>query len=87
MAFVDYTHTEEPGWREGGYPRVACQFSEFLDRHIVTSNALASKFIEMNKATASKIKVCYINVDEQFWQADEENRRRVRREMEVADDG
>ena len=87
VAFVDYTHTEDPGWREGGYPRVSCQFSEFLDRHIVTSNALASKFIEMNKATASKIKVCYINVDEQFWQADEENRRRVRREMEVADDG
>ena len=87
VAFVDYTHTEDVGWRQGGYVRVSCQFSEYLDRHIVTSNNLASRFIEVNKATASKIKVCYINVDEQFWRADAEKRRRVRQEMGVADDG
>ena len=57
VAFVDYTHTEDPGWRAGGYPRVSCQFSEFLDRHIVTSNKLASHFIELNERVTSKIKV------------------------------
>ena len=86
VAFVDYTHTEDPGWRAGGYPRVSCQFSEFLDRHIVTSNNLASHFIELNEKVTSKIKVCYINVDEQFWQADAEKRDQIRQRMGIADD-
>ena len=87
VAFVDYTHTEDPDWRAGGYPRVSCQFSEFLDRHIVTSNNLANHFIELNENVTSKIKVCYINVDEQLWQRDLEMRSQLRKRLSYqADD-
>lgn len=86
VAFVDYTHTEDLGWRGGGYPRVSCQFSAFLDRHIVTSNHLAEHFIRLNAATASKLKVCYVNVDEQVWQADSGLRQRIRGQISVDND-
>lgn len=86
VAFVDYTHTEDPGWRQGGYPRISCQFSNFLDQHIVTSKNLASQFIKRNPKTAAKLKICYINVDEQKWQHSPEQRLEYRLKMNIAEE-
>ena len=86
VAFVDYTHTDDPDWRKGGYPRVSCQFNDFLDRQVVSSNRLAGQFIQLNPATAAKLEVCYINVDERLWKSDLRLRERTRRRMSVSDE-
>ena len=86
VAFVDYTHTDDPDWREGGYPRVSCQFSEFLDLQIVTSQHLACLYQQIKPEIQNKRKVCYINVDTNKWQTDAHQGNDLRQKLEILPD-
>ena len=83
VAFVDYTHTEDPDWREGGYPRVSCQFTDFLDCQIVTSAYLANYYQQLNGKTQNKLKICHINVDINEWQFSIQKRKEYRRKLAI----
>ena len=85
VAFVDYTHTEDPNWREGGYPRVSCQFTDFLDCQIVTSTYLANYYQQLKQKTQNKLRVCYINVDKNHWQFSQQKRREYRQKLAIND--
>ncbi|MDJ0689951.1 MAG: glycosyltransferase [Xenococcaceae cyanobacterium MO_188.B32] len=85
VAFVDYTHTEDPNWREGGYPRVSCQFTDFLDCQIVTSAYLANYYQQLAPKTQNKLRVCYINVDKHKWQFSSQKRREYRQKLAIND--
>mgnify|MGYP001791190594 CR=1 FL=1 len=86
LAFVDYTHTEDPGWREGGYPRISCQYSAYLEAQVTTSNYLAEQFRQLNLGVVDRLKVCYVNVSEQHWQPDKRRRKEYRAKLSIADD-
>lgn len=84
VAFVDYTHTDDPDWREGGYPRVSCQFSDFLDLQIVTSQHLANHYQTVKYDTKDKLKVCYINVDTEKWQQNQQQGHNLRQKLGIS---
>ncbi|MGK7950228.1 MAG: glycosyltransferase [Xenococcaceae cyanobacterium] len=85
VAFVDYTHTEEQNWRKGGYPRVSCQFSDFLDCQIVTSVYLAKYYQQLKPNIQNKLKVCHINVDQNKWQFSQQKRQEYRQKLGISD--
>ena len=86
VAFVDYTHTDDPDWRQGGYPRISCQFSDFLESQIVTSRHLADDYQKIKPSTKDKLRVCYINVNTDKWQRDREQRNYVRQKLRISQD-
>ena len=86
IAFVDYTHAYDPGWRGNGYPRISCQVSQFLDYQIVSSNHLAKFYQDMKQQTKDKLKVCYTNVDTDKWLFDSEIRKEIRLSLGITDE-
>ena len=85
LAVVDLTHAADPGWRGFGYPRVSCQFQEFLQYQVVTSEALATDYRIANSATEENLKVCYTNVDTQHWIHSSSQRRILRSRLDIPD--
>lgn len=79
VAFVDLTHTVDPGWRGTGYPRLSWQFSSFLDRQVVTSKFLATLYSE-------KPEVCYTNIDAEYWKCNLQKRQHLRTKLNIPDD-
>jgi glycosyltransferase involved in cell wall biosynthesis len=84
VAFVDFTHTIDPGWRGNGYPRLSCQFSQWLDRQVVTSKFLAT--IYQSAIDPEKLQVCYTNIDAEQWVHDRQKRQQLRSTLNLADD-
>ncbi|QIR37180.1 glycosyltransferase [Tolypothrix sp. PCC 7910] len=78
VAFIDYTHTCDPGWRGNGYPRVSCQFSRFLDYQVVSSQHLAKLYQSINPKISAKLKVCYTSIDTNKWQPNLQKRNELR---------
>lgn len=85
VAFIDYTHTCDPGWRGNGYPRVSCQFSRFLDYQVVSSQHLVELYQSINSQTRSKLKVCYTSIDTNRWQPNFQQRNEVRSWLGVSE--
>ncbi|MHC5823385.1 MAG: glycosyltransferase, partial [Nostoc sp.] len=67
IAFIDFTHTIDHGWRGCGYPRLSCKFSQFLDLQIVSSHHLGEYYRCLNPQTTEKLQVSYTNVDTNKW--------------------
>ncbi|MDY6782568.1 MAG: glycosyltransferase [Cyanobacteriota bacterium] len=86
VTFIDLTHTDDPGWRGNGYPRVSCQFGSFLDTQIVTSQFLASSYQTLSPAAAKKLKVCYTCINTEWWIRDEQKRQTLRSQLEIAEE-
>ncbi|QLE45941.1 glycosyltransferase (plasmid) [Nostoc sp. C052] len=86
VAFVDYTHTLDPGWRGCGYPRLSCQFSQFFDLQIVSCRHLAEYYRCLNPQTTEKLQVSYTNVDTSKWVQDKKKRQEVRSHLQIPDD-
>ncbi len=84
VAFVDYVHCEDPGWRSCGYPRVSCQFSQFLESQIVSSQYLANFYKSLNPDNNSNIQVCYINEDTKKWVPNQQKREALRSRLGIS---
>lgn len=85
VAFIDYTHTCDPNWRGNGYPRVSCQFSQYLDYQIVSSQHLAELYQSINPQTLSKLRVCYTNIDTNKWKPDSQKRYETRTSLGISE--
>jgi len=86
IAFVDFTHTTDPGWRKNGYPRLSCQFSQWLDRQVVTSKFLAAVYQETGAIDVGKLRICYTNIDADQWIRNDQKRQQLRATLNIADD-
>ncbi|MBW4648112.1 MAG: glycosyltransferase [Kastovskya adunca ATA6-11-RM4] len=86
VAFVDFVHTDDPGWRGIGFPRISCQLSKFLDCQVVTSKYLAKYYQTINPNTQDKLRICCTNVDSNKWQFNLKERKRLRRKLEIPED-
>ncbi|WP_336604407.1 glycosyltransferase family 4 protein [Tolypothrix bouteillei] len=86
VAFVDYVHCDDPGWRQCGYPRVSCQFSQLLDCQIVSSKWLAEFYQKLKPDTKPKLRVCYTNEDVDKWTPSYEKRTALRSQLKISDD-
>ncbi|MBC6490787.1 glycosyltransferase [Flavihumibacter stibioxidans] len=59
---VDYTHCEDPGWYNGGYPMFSTTFHHLLDRSFTSSEQLKQWCVQRG-ANADKIFVRHTNID------------------------
>ncbi len=82
VSFVDFCHMEEEGWKGGGYPRLAVEYGELLDLHGVSSEHL-KRWMVSRGAREERIRVCYTNVDVQWWKPDEKLGEKVRKELGI----
>lgn len=85
VTFVDYVHIYDPGWRVDGYPRISRQMSRFLDLQMVSCEHLAEYNHSFNPEMTEKTRVCYINVDADWWKHDPIAREELRRSLGIAD--
>lgn len=86
IAFVDLTHTIDPGWRGTGYPRLSCQFSQFLDCQVVTSQSLAKTYQNTKFIDSTKLRVCYTNIGADLWVHSPPKRQSLRSTLNISDD-
>lgn len=77
-AYLDYCHSEELHWRDGGFPALSLQQREYLDATLVASAHLKG-WMEGRGGAADRIFVCHINVDTWCWRPDPVARDRVRK--------
>jgi glycosyltransferase involved in cell wall biosynthesis/GT2 family glycosyltransferase len=59
---LDYCHILEPDWLEGGYPRMSVEQRAWLDRQLVSSQALKD-WLVAEGAEPGRVEVCYTNID------------------------
>jgi glycosyltransferase involved in cell wall biosynthesis len=69
VTFVDYLHSHEEQWKNGGYPRCGVAYQEQIDLNIAASDYVRQWMIGRG-ACAERIEVCYTNVDVDKWQRD-----------------
>lgn len=62
IRIVDYTHCEDPGWYNGGYPMFSTVYQQLLDRSFTSSEQLKQWCVERG-AIADKIFVRHTNID------------------------
>ncbi|BAT51468.1 glycosyl transferase family 2 [Nostoc sp. NIES-3756] len=86
VIFIDYVHTDDPGWRKCGYPRISCQLTQFLDRQVVSSSYLLNFYKNLNPDTESKLSVCYTNEDTNKWTRNQEKGTKLRQELGIDND-
>ena len=80
VTFVDYLHSEEEGWKSGGYPRCGVAYQELLDLNITSSEHIKHWMVARG-AELERIEVAYTNVDIEKWQPDLERRQKVREQL------
>jgi glycosyltransferase involved in cell wall biosynthesis len=80
--FVDVCHMEEEYWHSGGHPRSAAAYQDQLDLNIVSSHHLKEWMVGRG-ADASRIEVCYTNIDAERHVSNPETRSRVRAELQI----
>jgi glycosyltransferase involved in cell wall biosynthesis len=87
VAFIDFTHVYDPtpwkDWREGGYLRLSCQFTQVLDVQLVTSEYLAECYRRTEPRTESKLRVLYTNLDTRQWVRNLEKRNFLRLSLDI----
>lgn len=84
-AFVNYTHIEEPYWKNGGHPRLAVMYQHLFHSLYVASNHLKKWMIDQG-ADEQSIKTCYINVETDAWCPDLQARASERQKLKISDD-
>lgn len=82
--YLDYSHMEEPEWRQGGFPALSVQFGAHLDGSMVASHYLKRWMVEQG-GDPGLIQVCHINVDTQKWRPDPELRCITRCELGITE--
>jgi len=82
VTFVDYNHIVEEYWKNGGHPRSGVAYQELLDLNVVSSQHLKEWMVDKG-ADASRIEVCYTNIDPQRWDPAKHSTSQIRRALGV----
>jgi len=80
--YLDYCHSEELHWRDGGFPALSVRFRDYLDATLVASGHL-NKWMQGRGGEAERIFVRYIGVDALHWHPDPSARREVRERLGI----
>ncbi|MFQ3633690.1 glycosyltransferase family 4 protein [Roseiflexus sp.] len=83
--YVDFVHSYQESWKNGGYPRASVGYQTQLDLNIVTG-AHVKRWMVARGADPDRIEVCYTNVDTDYWRPDRERRVRVRSNLGLVDE-
>lgn len=62
LAVIDILHLVEETWKEGGYPKIAVDYTSYIDKHVVANNQI-HQFMATRGVLAEKLQTIYINVD------------------------
>lgn len=81
---VDFIHSYDNDWKNGGYPRASIGYQTQLDLTIVTGDHV-KRWMVARGADPARIEVCYTNVDTDYWRPDAERRTRMRSMLGLAD--
>lgn len=81
-AYVDFTHSEQDFWKNGGYPRYSAGAQDALELNICGSAHLKN-WMTQRGAEPQRVEIAYINVDSDLWQPSASGRARVRRELKI----
>jgi len=85
VTYVDYNHMEEEYWKNGGHPRSGVGYQELLDLNVVSSQHLKEWMVDKG-ADASRIEVCYTNIDSERWDPAGYSRSEIRQELAVPEE-
>ncbi len=85
VAIVDYCHSGDELWRNGGYPRCGAVYQQIMDFNIASSENVKQWMVERG-ALPERIEVAYTNVDVEYWKPDPLARQRVRSELGIRDE-
>ena len=85
LPIVDLVHIAMEEWMAGGYPRFSTDQHAFLQSTVATSDFLR-KWMITRGHNASKIEVCYTNVDPKIWIKKPEAIASMRRRWKIKDD-
>jgi glycosyltransferase involved in cell wall biosynthesis len=85
VTFIDYCHSGDEEWKNGGYPRCGAAYQELLDLNITSSRHVKDWMVERG-AEPGRIDICYTNIDVEKWHPDAEARKRKRQALELSDD-
>jgi glycosyltransferase involved in cell wall biosynthesis len=85
VTFVDYCHSGDDEWKNGGYPRCGAAYQELLDLNITSSQNVKDSMVERG-AEPDRIHICYTNIDVEKWHPDVEARKRKRALLELPED-
>ncbi|EGG23552.1 putative glycosyltransferase [Cavenderia fasciculata] len=84
-AYVDYTHSETPKWKNGGYARYSAGSEPMLDRSIYASENLRQSCISIGH-NHNKTATVLIGIDSEKYIPHPENKAAVRKEFGFPDD-
>lgn len=85
QVFLDYCHSEEMHWRDGGFPALSLNYMNYLDATLVASAHL-KQWMEGRGGAADRIFVRYVNVDTELWRPDLTARSKLRSYYGIAED-
>lgn len=77
VTLVDFVHSYNDDWKNGGYPRASIGYQTQMDLTIVTGEHV-KRWMVARGADPARIEVCYTNVDTDYWRPDAERRTRMR---------
>ncbi|KAM9947998.1 hypothetical protein ACTFIT_001339 [Dictyostelium discoideum] len=83
-AYIDYTHSETPKWKDGGYARYSFGSEKLLDRSIFASEHLRQYCIRRGH-NANKTATVLIGIDSDKYVPKPENRAIIRKELGFPD--
>lgn len=85
ITVVDYCHSGDDLWRNGGYPRCGAAYQGLIDLNIASSENVKQWMVQRG-ADSARIEVAYTNVDVVAWQPDPIARQRVRGQLQLSDE-
>lgn len=83
--YLDYCHSEEIHWRDGGFPALSLDYRNYLDATLVASAHL-KQWMEEREGVADRIFVHYVNVDTDHWHPNFPSRNELRRRYGIAEE-
>ncbi len=81
LTILNFEHIEQKEWRGGNYPRFSVNLRTCLDLSVVVSRYLKDWMVKRG-ANPKKTKVCYINIDTDYWKPSKERRKKIRQKFQ-----
>lgn len=83
-SYIDYCHSEELHWRDGGFPSLSVTYRGYLDATLVASRHLKEWMVGRG-GEPERIHVCYVNIDADLWRPNQERRKATREDLGISD--